>query len=169
MDCCNRFSIIRSVVDVGYNRNTFPERLITLYTNTFYETLIIWNEIKNIIKQENSYIHPISYLSIDKLHGLDPSIDFYHLFPTYKKERLYFHIENTEYHPFSIIDNILKVSYEYKKFSTYIYIYYNNHIKLSKDLNRILSSNNFKLLSLNHKHFIELNQNNLQRYLKITG
>lgn len=168
MDCCNRFSIIRSIVDVGYNKNTSPERLITLFTNTFYETLIIWNEIKNIIKQENSYIRPISYLSIDKLHGLDPSIDFYHLFPTYKKERLYFQIKNTEYYHFSPIDNILRVSYEYKKFSTFIYIYYNDHVKLSKDLNRILSSNNFKLLSLHHKRFIELDQNNLQRYLKIT-
>lgn len=159
------------MVDVGYNKNTSPERLITLYTNTFYETLIIWNEIKNIIKQENSYIRPISYLSIDKLHGLDPSIDFYHLFPTYKKERLYFHIENTEYHPFpfSLIENILRVSCEYKKFSSFIHVYYNDHVKLSKDLNRILSSNNFKLLSLNHNRFIELDQNNLQRYLKTTG
>lgn len=168
MDYCNRFSIIRSVVDIGRNKNTSPERSITLYTNTFYETLIIWNEIKNIIKQENSYICPISYLSIDKLHGLDPSIDYRQLFPTYKKERLYFHIENTEYHSFSLIENILKVSYEYKKFSSFIQVYYNDHIKLSKDLNRILSSNNFKLLSLNHNRFIELDQNNLQRYLKIT-
>ena len=165
MDCCNKFGVIRCTVDVGYNMdcrtvNSYNKRMITLYTNTFYETTLVWDEIKGLMNSQDSIILPETYSLLDRIHSLDPSIEFRKMYPTYKKERFYF---NAEYPA----KEANEICYNYKRLCTFFSVYYKQDKveEFAKFLIGLLNKYNFKLLDyhgfIDHSDF-----NNFINFLK---
>lgn len=164
MDCYNKFSIIRCTVDIGYNRacrtSSCDKRLITLYTNTFYETILVWNEIKGLMNSQNSIILPDTYSLLDRIHRLDPSIELRKMYPTYKKDRFYFNTKCSAKEANGICHN-------YKRLCTFFSVYYKQDKveEFAKFLIGLFNKYNFKLLD--YHDFVDYSDfNNFVNFLK---